>query len=409
VATVELQTTGIAKGGEAIAREPSGRVVFVEGALPGERVAVELVDERSDFARGRALHVVDPAEGRVGPPCPHVAEGCGGCDLQHARPATQLTLKAAIVRDALIRIGRVADPPPLPTIALPVAGYRTTVRGLVLDGRFALRRRHSNDPISIASCLILHPLLDELVRDGRFGAAHAVTLRCGVRTGERLAVVAPTAEGVELPGDVLVVGDDELRAGRRAWFHEVVAGQTLRISAQSFFQARPDGAEALVDVVRAEAGPLDAETKVVDAYCGVGLFAATVAREASVVAVERSASSVADARHNLATTRATVVRSELERWRPSRADVVIADPARGGLSALAADRLASTRASRIVLISCDPAAFARDVVRLRERGYALNGSTIVDLFGHTSHIEVVSRFDRGSVPRRDARGTGDHS
>jgi 23S rRNA (uracil1939-C5)-methyltransferase len=394
VETVELQTTGIAKGGEAIAREASGRVVFVEGALPGETVAVELVDERRDYARGRALQVVDAAEGRVAPPCPHVAAGCGGCDLQHARPVTQLALKASIVRDALVRIGRVAEPPPLATLTLPVTGYRTTVRGLVLDGRFALRRRHTNDPVPIGSCLILHPLLDELVREGRFGPAEAVTLRCGARTGERLAIVTPTAEGVELPDDVVVIGADELRGGRRAWFHEVVCDQTFRISAQSFFQSRPDGAETLVDAVRLAAGPIDAETKVVDAYAGVGLFAATVARDASVIAVERSASSVADAKHNLAATRAVVVRSELERWRPSRADVVIADPARDGLSALAADRLAATRASRLVLVSCDPAAFARDVVRLRDRGYSLGRATIIDLFGHTSHIEVVSSFDR---------------
>jgi tRNA/tmRNA/rRNA uracil-C5-methylase (TrmA/RlmC/RlmD family) len=103
---------------------------------------------------------------------------------------------------------------------------------------------------------------------------------------------------------------------------------------------------------------------------------------------------VADARHNLRGRRARVLRCDLEHWRPSRADVVIADPAREGLGRVATDRLAATDAARLVLASCDPAAFARDVVLLAEHGYSLASTTIVDLFGHTSHIEVVSGFER---------------
>ncbi|MEO6630005.1 MAG: TRAM domain-containing protein, partial [Aquihabitans sp.] len=81
--TVELQTTGLAVGGEAVAREASGRVVFVSGAIPGELVTVDLTDERKKFARGTVTGVVNPSPDRVTPPCPHVAAGCGGCDWQH--------------------------------------------------------------------------------------------------------------------------------------------------------------------------------------------------------------------------------------------------------------------------------------------------------------------------------------
>ena len=107
-------------------------------------------------------------------------------------------------------------------------------------------------------------MLDELIVEGTFGAATEVTLRVGAETGERLALVAPTRDGVRLPDDVRVVGADELAAGKRAWIHEIVAGRRWRISAESFFQTRPDGAAALVDVVRElcvdvlDAAPLEA-------------------------------------------------------------------------------------------------------------------------------------------------------
>ena len=394
MAIVELHTTGLAKGGDAVAREASGRVVFVEGALGGERVEAEIVDERRDFARARARRVLVAAPERVEPPCPMVARGCGGCDLQHASLDAQRALKVCIVQEGLARVAKLAAPPEIEVVALPAEGYRTTVHGVIEEGRFALRRRHSHDPVTIGHCLVLHRLLDEVVAEGRFGDATEVTLRCGARTGERLAVVTPSAEGVSLPDDVRVVGASELRSGKRAWFHEQIADVTFRVSAESFFQARPDGAEALIDAVRILSGDIDATTRVVDAYAGVGLFAATVARDAEVLAVERGASSIADARVNLRGLRARIVRSDVERFRAVPADLVIADPARAGLGRVAVERLAATGAPRLVLVSCDPAAFARDVGLLAAAGFTLDRIVMVDLFGHTSHIELVSAFHR---------------
>src|SRR5207248_1444009 len=111
-----------------------------------------------------------------------------------------------------------------------------------------------------------------------------------------------------------------------------------------------------------------------------------------VLAVEQSAGSVGDCRHNAPAAR--VVRGDVDEWQPETASVVVADPSRDGLGAAAADRVAATGASRVVLVSCDPAAFGRDVALLHARGYELRGLTMVDLFPQTSHVEVVSRFDR---------------
>jgi tRNA/tmRNA/rRNA uracil-C5-methylase (TrmA/RlmC/RlmD family) len=133
----------------------------------------------------------------------------------------------------------------------------------------------------------------------------------------------------------------------------------------------------------------------------VGLFAGTVAARRSVVGVERSATSVADARQNLGDVDARVVKVAMARWRPSPADVVVADPARSGLAKEGVAAVVGTGAPFCVLISCDPAALGRDAALLAEAGYEHVGSTVIDLFGHTSHIEVVSGFQKRTTVGKD--------
>jgi 23S rRNA (uracil1939-C5)-methyltransferase len=283
--------------------------------------------------------------------------------------------------------------------ALDPWGFRTTLRLAVTDGRLGLRRSASNEVVTLAHCLVAHPRLDEMIVDGRFPEASYVTLRVGAATGERLALVAPPRAGVLLPDDVLVVGADELAAGTDAWIHDDVAGRHWRISAASFFQTRADGAAVLVDVVRAMAADvLERERGVLfDAYSGVGLFAGALLHERPrwrAVTVESDSSSVADARVNLADLDVRIVETSVERVKPPRADLVVADPSRAGLGVDAAAAITATRAERIVLVSCDPAAAGRDVGLLKSRGYRPIESVVVDLFPHTHHPEVVTRLER---------------
>lgn len=395
VTFVELRPTAVAAGGESVARDASGRVVFVRGTLPGERVRAVLTEEKRSFARADTIEVLEPSADRREPPCPHVAEGCGGCDWQHVAHDAQRRQRRDVVVDALTRIGHLSAPVVELGPDLPSERYRTTVRCTVVDGHAGYRRRRSHDGIAVDSCLVAHPLVEELVRDGRFGDAREVTLRAGARTGERLLVAHPSADDVDVPADVLVVGADELRAGRRAWFHEEVAGRTWRVSATSFFQDRPDGAEALVDRARllVERHAPDADT-VVDLCAGVGLFAGTLADGRRVMAVERHRAAVADARTNLAGVDATVVRASFEGWRPSPADVVVADPARTGLGRVGVDVVAAAEPDLVVLISCDPAALGRDAGLLVAKGFQPTETVVVDLFPHTSHVETVTGFTR---------------
>jgi 23S rRNA (uracil1939-C5)-methyltransferase len=110
--------------------------------------------------------------------------------------------------------------------------------------------------------------------------------------------------------------------------------------------------------------------------------------------VESGASAVADARVNLADSHVRIVKADVGRWRAARADAVVADPPRTGLAAAGVAAVAATHADRVALVSCDPAALGRDAKLLAGAGYRLVTATLVDLFPHTSHVEVVSRFER---------------
>lgn len=398
----EVAVTGVAAGGEGVGRLEDGRVVFVRGALPGERVRVTVAEERKRFARGALVEVVEAAPERVAPPCPQVEAGCGGCDWQHVAPGAQRELKARIVTDALRRLGRVEPPPPELGPDLAAEGWRTTVRAVIDDkGRAGFRLHHAHDPLAVGpgGCLVAHPLVDEVLRDGIFPPpVREVTVRAGAATGDRLVLCTPTVGDSRVPEGVPLVGADELTAGHRAWIHEVVSGRRWRISAESFFQSRPDGAEALVDAVVAALGDaLTPGARVVDLYSGVGLFAGVLGDRTGgrVVAVESNRSAVADARINLADLDgARIVRSDVRRWHPSAADVVVADPSRRGLGAEVVPRIGATGASALALVSCDPGALGRDAGLLAADGWGLGTVRLVDLFPHTSHVEVVTGWIR---------------
>jgi 23S rRNA (uracil1939-C5)-methyltransferase len=383
---IDLRAEQMVAGGAALARDGNGRVTFVTGALPGELVRATVVEERRDYARAVVGEVLQSTPARVEPPCPFVAAGCGGCTWQHIAADAQVELKRAIVREAFTRTAHLTDIDVRLGPSLHPWGFRTTVRLAVEDDRLAFRAARSHRLVPVDACLVAHPLIDEVIRDGRFPGADTVTLRAAATTGERLAVVEPAsaARRAVVPPDMAL--------GPRALIHEVVDGARLRVGARSFFQPRADGAAAIVALVREAADPIPADGVVVDAYAGVGLFAATVAKDRVVVCVERSPSAGSDARTNLDGA-ATVVVRDVERWRPVPASLVIADPPRHGLGRRAVSVLAATGAHRFVLVSCDPVALARDASLLAHAGYRHRWSAIIDLFPHTPHVEIVTRFD----------------
>jgi 23S rRNA (uracil1939-C5)-methyltransferase len=385
----DLHVDGISKEGDGVGRGPDGRVVFVPGALPGEEVEVEVETERKSYSRARLVDVVSARDGRIAPRCPHVGAGCGGCDFQHAQPGLQHELKVRIVTEALERIGKMSDPPVVFGGAVPDWAYRTTVRAAVEDGRAGFRRRSSHDLVSVDECFTAHPVVSNVLVAGRFPSASEVQIRLGSATGDCLVSVWGSVEDVVVPDGIRVSSIDS-----DASIHEEVAGRSWQVSGRSFFQSSREGAELLVDAVRLAVGD-DPRSRgaLIDLYSGVGLLAGSLGEWGRIVAVESSASAISDARQNLGDG-AELVRSRVERWRPSRGDVVVADPARSGLGAVGVEKVTATGARRVVLVSCDAAAGARDLALLRAEGYGLERVSVLDLFPQTSHVEMVSALSR---------------
>lgn len=386
----------------AFANDPDGRVVLVDGALPGELVVVGDLDRGKRLVTGTVSAVIEASPHRVEPPCPMVAAGCGGCDLQHADPGAQPDMKVAIVADALRHLGRLGDAEVVAGPPLAPWGFRTTVRAVVDSaGRAGLRRAKSHEPVVPEHCAVAHGLADAVLTEGRFPGASEVTIRVGAASGDRLVLVTgPALDAVQVPVGVAVGDADGMAGGVMLSLRERVAGRWWRISAPSFFQTRPDGAEALAAVVGSAVADLrsqgaDGDGLLVDAYAGVGLFAG-VARDLGwtgrITAVERAGSSTDDARVNLAGDDVNVVTSAVERWVPEPAAVVVADPARSGLGRKAVDVIAATRAAGVVLVSCDAASLGRDAGLLAAHGYVHRTSVVIDVFTHTHHVEVVSSF-----------------
>jgi 23S rRNA (uracil1939-C5)-methyltransferase len=380
----ELVATAMASNGQAIARDSAGKVVFVEGALPGELVRVEILSDRPKYSSGRVAEVLEPSELRRTPPCPEVQRGCGACQWQHASVVAQHQLKSDLITDAIRRLGRIEPPASRPTVELAPWRYRTSLRAGVVDGQAGLRQIRSHRIVTVEGCLVVHPLLADLLVGRRFAGAHEVLLRCGARTNERLVSTRPAGVKIRVPDDV-----------HRDHLHEFAAGRLWRISARSFFQTRADGVDALADLVAGAADELGAASTAIDLYSGVGVFAGVLAaRSWSVTAVEGASSAVDDARVNLHDLGVAVVHGDVTRWTPTTADLVVADPSRAGLGRGGTAVVAASRARRVVLVSCDAASLGRDAGLLQAAGYSLTSVTPVDLFAHTFHVEVVTVFDR---------------
>ena len=174
----ELSIEGVAKEGDGVARAGDGRVVFVQGALPGERVQAEITTQRKSFQRAATRSVIEANPERVDPECSGVVGGCGGCDLQHASSQLQATLKTRIAREAFTRIGRFGHDLEVEFGgALGSADYRTTVRCAIHNGRAGFRVRSRHDIATVRECTVAHPLVEDLMVRGRYARADEVVIR----------------------------------------------------------------------------------------------------------------------------------------------------------------------------------------------------------------------------------------
>ena len=379
-----MRIDSLAAGGDGVGRAPDGRAIFVPGTAPGDRVRVRLVEEHARHARGRAAELLEAGSARTDPVCA-VFGACGGCTWQHVAYDAQLEAKTAILRDALERIGRLALPEGLRIEPSPAPyAYRGRARVLVAGGRVGFRRRRSHALCATARCPVLVPELEERLR--------------------QLAEHPPAGEGEwELgagAGGETRATPLRMDSTRAEPLYVAVGADRLRVSPGVFVQSNALLLETLARAVAEAAG---SGALALELFAGAGFLTLGIARRfARVVAAEANRAAARDLAENCRAAglaNVEVVAEPVEavlakRLLPAGADAAVLDPPRRGLPPGSAGALAELAPRRIAILSCDPATLARDLARLRERGFALRSVRGFDLFPQTAHVEALAVLER---------------
>lgn len=382
-ALLTLELTALGREGEALAETADGKPVFVFGGLPGETVTAEVVAERRTYAAAIAVETLIASPDRVEPECRYFG-ACTGCQWQHVAYERQLEMKRELLADAFRRVGGL-DVEPLPTLPSPDRlGYRNHARFTVskAGGRLGYVHKERRRHVELDECLLMAPWINEALAalQGRAAETTQLSLRYGVNTGDYL--LQPVLQNPEIP----------LASGQKHYEEELL-GRRFRVSSPSFFQVNTRQAERMAELVM-ERLRLDGSQTVVDAYAGVGTFAALMASRAKrVIAVEESAAALADARVNVE----GLPNVELRQARTedallelaADADAALLDPPRAGCMPAALDALCAAPPQRVVYVSCDPETLARDLAVLAAGPFRVEQAQPVDMFPQTRHVEAV--------------------
>jgi 23S rRNA (uracil1939-C5)-methyltransferase len=393
-----------------VGRLVDGRVIFVEGGVPGDLVEPKDWIERKRMVRAGIARLIESSPDRVEPHCVHFGV-CGGCRWQHVDYAAQLSAKLAIVRNALERIGGLTLDADCEIVASPQPyGYRARARLVEQEGRLGFRRRGSRQVEAIEACPVLVPaaearrleLCESVARS--YSQAEAASSKRGRRRRE------VEWELLTGSGDSVVCGRVGERGSARDRVELHVLGETLQASRESFVQGNALLWEALAEEVRLQAlAVIGSESRApaafVELYAGIGFLTLPLARSGlSGVAIESSRPALRDLAANLERAdladRVEIVAGRVERRgdlaaRFGRADVGVVDPPRCGLEETVRQAIARAGPGRIVYVSCDPATLARDLRFLvEEGGYRMASLRAFDLFPQTPHVELVTRLER---------------
>lgn len=412
-----------------------GKTIFVEGALPGERLEFSPYRRKPAYEFAKASRLLRESSQRVEPRCPHFGV-CGGCSLQHFEPRAQVAAKQRILEDALWHIGRVRPEHVLPAIHGPAWEYRKrarlTVRNVVKKGGVLVgfHEKRSSYVADMLSCRVLPKKISDLLPSFR-------ELVTGLSIRDRVPQIE-LACGDDIDVIVLRVlqpltAADESRVRSFADRHELVVylqpggpdtaqlfhppsapplayrlpdfDLEMVFGPTEFTQVNPAVNRVLVSRAVKLLDPRPAE-RVADMFCGLGNFSLAIARMgASVVGFEGGASLVARASDNAGRNgldaRCRFVQADLFKqaeqvlMAEGHFDRMLIDPPRDGAVELV-KALRAPFPRRIVYVSCNPATLARDAGMLVQlHGYRLAAAGIVNMFPHTAHVESMAVFEAG--------------
>ncbi len=441
---------GYGEGGMGVARI-DGHVVFVHGALRGEKCRVLILKTLKSVAFAKVLEVIEPSSERITPDCPYFPR-CGGCTYRHIRYEEELRLKKQRVQDNLSRIGG-SD-----VTVEEILGARDTLRyrnkaqyPVSKDGAVGFYRARTHEVIECEHCLLVKPEADaaaEALREymqscrvagydektGRGLVRHLYirsnaageSLVCVLVNGDKLPkedrLVAllrdacPKCTGIVLGTNTkkgnVILGDRYRTLWGSDRLEDTLCGKTFRLSVPSFYQVNRVQAERLYAKAIEFAGLTGQET-VLDLYCGAGTITLALSDHAKkVLGAEIVPEAIDDARENAARNGvknaeffcgdASDVAKKLAREN-LRPDVITVDPPRKGLAADVVESIAEMQPGRVVYVSCDSATMARDVKRLADLGYTAQRACAVDMFPRADHVETVVLLSKGEVDSKKIR------
>ena len=441
---------GYGEGGMGVARI-DGRVVFVHGALRGEKCRVLILKTLKSVAFAKVLEVLEPSSERMESDCPYFPR-CGGCTYRHIRYEEELRLKKQRVQDNLSRIGG-SD-----VTVEEILGAQDTLRyrnkaqyPVSKDGAVGFYRARTHEVIECEHCLLVRPEADaaaealrEYMQSCRVAGYDEKTGRGLIRhlyvrsnaAGESLICVL--VNGDKLPKEDrlvallrdactkctgIVLGTNTKKGNvilgdryRTLWgsdrLEDTLCGKTFRLSVPSFYQVNRVQAERLYAKAIEFAGLTGQET-VLDLYCGAGTITLALSDHAKkVLGAEIVPEAIDDARENAARNGvknaeffcgdASDVAKKLAREN-LRPDVITVDPPRKGLAADVVESIAEMQPGRVVYVSCDSATMARDVKRLADLGYTAQRACAVDMFPRADHVETVVLLSKGEVDSKKIR------
>lgn len=443
---IELTINDIGTEGQGIGRY-DGYTMFVDGALPGEKVSVTVIKVGKNYGVGRLKEILETSPDRVEPVCP-IARQCGGCSLQHLSYEGQLEFKRNKVQQLLRRIGKVQDVEVLPTMGMDEPWhYRNKVQLPVREAQGQIRigyyAKRSHRVIETDICYIQDrrnetirrvlmdwmttyhvPAYDEENHTGLI--RHLVTRHAHVsgkmqvvlvingrklRHVEELIKALTNCDGVSsialninrdrtnvILGNEMkcLYGDDHIE--------DTIGEVAFRISPLSFYQVNPVQTEKLYGEALAFAGLTGNET-VLDLYCGIGSISLFLAQKAKkVIGVEIVPQAIENAKRNarlngISNTEFHVGKAEeviprLYREEGITADVVVVDPPRKGCDEQLLATIVKIAPEKMVYVSCDPGTLARDIAYLTDNGYALRAVQPVDMFPQSTHVESCALLVR---------------
>ena len=441
---------GYGEGGMGVARI-DGRVVFVHGALRGEKCRVLILKTLKSVAFAKVLEVLEPSSERMESDCPYFPR-CGGCTYRHIRYEEELRLKKQRVQDNLSRIGG-SD-----VTVEEILGAQDTLRyrnkaqyPVSKDGAVGFYRARTHEVIECEHCLLVRPEADaaaEALREymqscrvagydektGRGLIRHLYvrsnaageSLICVLVNGDKLPkedrLVAllrdacPKCTGIVLGTNTkkgnVILGDRYRTLWGSDRLEDTLCGKTFRLSVPSFYQVNRAQAERLY-AKAIEFADLTGQETVLDLYCGAGTITLALSDHAKkVLGAEIVPEAIDDARENIARNGvknaeffcgdASDVAKKLAREN-LRPDVITVDPPRKGLAADVVESIAEMQPGRVVYVSCDSATMARDVKRLADLGYTAQRACAVDMFPRADHIETVVLLSKGEVDSKKIR------